>query len=120
MRPCFCLLLWLGCSLLVGCVSSTGSKLTRKETQAVVRLARQKLLAAYPELDQETVSALAGPPASFSYYSMAPNYFQYFITWQVATNRFASVYGQGNLRQLENARVFLRSLPLDENELPPP
>jgi len=120
MQPRAYLLLWLICPLLAGCASPESARLTRKETQTVVSLARKKLIAAYPGLDAETVAAIAEPPASFSYYCLARNYFQYFITWQIATNRFASVYGQGNLRKLENAKVVLRSLPLDEKDPPPP
>jgi hypothetical protein len=105
------LLLGMAFCFLSGCSTSKGSRLTRHESFAIVALAREKLGQAYPAMDATAAAAIARPPASFNYYGMAGSYFQYFITWNIATNRFASVYGQGNIRELENARVMLRTLP---------
>jgi len=107
-------LLGWACCLVAGCSTFDGARLTHTESAAITSLARKKLTDAYPDMDAATTRAIARTPASFRYYCLAGDCYQYFITWNVSSNRFASVYGLGNIKQLDSARVILRSLPLTD------
>ena len=92
---------------LTGCTGlhELSSHLTRTETNTVVSLAREKVLASGLVNDANEIEIIRNGTPKLSYYLLAWPYADYSVYWRVNNKESVGVYGLGNILALENSRV---------------
>ena len=85
------------------------SNLTKTEADSVRELARKKVLDSGVLKGEQEIGVVKTTDPSWRYYFLARPYADYHIDWWVNGNERVSVYGRGNILELEGAAV--RRLP---------
>lgn len=83
--------------------------LTNVQVEAVVSLAREKVLASGVANEAQEIEFVKNTRPGLSYYFLSRPYADYSVSWQVHAREFIVVYGRGNIFVLEGAHVERRS-----------
>jgi hypothetical protein len=101
--------LWLG--LVVGTLGFVGCKSANpldKATVESIAKARSVALTESTKLDEESRKLISDNIPERSYYRLAGDFAQYSFSWEISSNRTLIVYGDGDIKTLENHKIIIR------------
>jgi hypothetical protein len=105
---------WIGLAtvsiMLASCASL--SDFRQVDVDAMAKAAREKVLRAVPELEEDAKVEILQSTPELTYYltSITGRYGQYLIRWHLGSNRMVLVSGQGELTTLPGAVVSISEL----------
>ena len=109
LKPVFLISLVFSVGCLVSCETYYAER--HQELQQGTKLAREMALSE-PGLDQASKDMITTNSPTIGSYPMAGpygHYEQYGIAWRISTNRTLTVYGQGDIRKLDRAKVTIEN-----------
>ena len=91
--------------LIMGILVLAGCKSGVTANKAEVASAREAALAEAPALDDQSKKMISENNPKFEYHRLAGPYAQYSFSWQISSNRTFVLYGDGDVKKLENHNI---------------
>jgi hypothetical protein len=95
---------------LSSCISTAPERFTQEALSVAVRAAREEVLQSPLDLDERSRRVVQSLTPTFKYYKTGADFGQYSISWNITSNRLVKIMGNGFVRRLGGATLYLTEI----------